>query len=394
MYQLIDTFEYRLNRLLGLGGLVFLGLVGLLCELGAHKLETGEAVLTLSADRVWILETDINLTRYIQSNPEIADNVRPIFRELERDGALRDSNFKDWETIFRGSEEQFKRELQVFDSGKIVDDFELWFPHPSELLEATYEAMKEEGLHVKVYATGKLANEDSGLQFRFPLDVGEVVLTAIQPDVQWVVTGELSQPVGLDFGGDASSAAGSRLSSIVGYVRTGFIHIVPRGLDHILFIVGLFLLSPRLRPLLIQVSAFTVAHTITLALSVLGVFSLPLSIVEPLIALSIALVAFENIITDRIHPWRPVLVFLFGLLHGLGFAGVLGEIGLPQGDFLWALILFNVGVELGQLSVLMSLFALCFFFMKKSWYRKRLTMPASFLIGLVGLYWTIDRVLG
>mgnify|MGYP002630174809 CR=1 FL=1 len=394
MYQLLDTFRCRFNRILGLGGLVFLGLAVLVGETMAHKLETGEAVLTLTADRVWILETDINLTRYIQSNPEIADTVRPIFRELEKDGVLKDSNFKDWETVFRGSEEQFKRELQVYDSGKIVGDFELWFPHPSELLEATYDAMKDEGLHVKVYATGKLANEDSDLQFRFPLDVGEVILTTIQPNVEWVVTGELSRPVGLNMGSETSSTAGNRLSSILGYLRIGFIHIVPRGLDHILFVVGLFLLAPRIRPLLIQVSAFTVAHTITLALSVLGVFSLPLSIVEPLIALSIALVAFENIITDRIHPWRPVLVFLFGLLHGLGFAGVLGGIGLPQGDFLWALILFNVGVEIGQLVVLMGVFALCFFFMKKSWYRKRLTMPASFLIGLVGLYWTVERLIG
>lgn len=394
MYHLLDTFRYRFTCLLGSAVIVFLGLNGLVCESAAHKLETGEAVLTLSADRVWILETDINLTRYIQSNPEIADTVRPIFRELERDGGLKDSNFQDWEAVFRGSEEQFKEELQVYDSGEIVKDFELWFPHPSELLEATYEAMKEEGLHVKVYATGKLANEDSSLRFRFPLDVGEVVLTTIQPDVQWVVTGELSRSVGLNMEGDTSSTGGSRLSSIFGYLKIGFVHIVPRGLDHMLFVVGLFLLAPRIRPLLIQVSAFTVAHTITLALSVLGVFSLPLSIVEPLIALSIALVAFENIITDRIHPWRPILVFLFGLLHGLGFAGVLGDIGLPQGDFIWALILFNVGVEFGQLFVLMCVFALCFFFMKKSWYRKCLTMPASFLIGLVGLYWTIERLLG
>jgi hydrogenase/urease accessory protein HupE len=232
------------------------------------------------------------------------------------------------------------------------------------------------------------------LQFRFPLDVGEVVLTSVQPDVQWVVTGEVSKPVGLNRISDSAVDGGSVNRSIFGYLRVGFIHIVPRGLDHILFVVGLFLLAPKLRPLLVQVSAFTVAHTLTLALSITGVLSLSLNIVEPLIALSIAIVAFENIITDKIKPWRPVLVFMFGLLHGLGFAGVLGDIGLPQGDFIWALILFNVGVELGQLFVLLCAFIVCFFFMKKSWYRTGITKPASFLIGLVGLYWTLERLVG
>lgn len=363
-------------------------------DLNAHKLETGEAMLSLSTDRVWILETDINLTRYIQSNPGLSDSVRPVFRKLEKEGAFTDANFKDWETVFKGSEALFKRELKVFDSGEEVYDFELWFPHPSELQQDTYEVMSDEGLHVKVYATGKLADEDSVLQFRFPLDVGEVVLTSVQPDVQWVVTGEVSKPVGLNRISDSAVDGGSVNRSIFGYLRVGFIHIVPRGLDHILFVVGLFLLAPKLRPLLIQVSAFTVAHTLTLALSITGVFSLSLNIVEPLIALSIAIVAFENIITDKIKPWRPVLVFMFGLLHGLGFAGVLGDIGLPQGDFIWALILFNVGVELGQLFVLLCAFIVCFFFMKKSWYRTGITKPASFLIGLVGLYWTLERLVG
>ena len=114
--------------------------------------------------------------------------------------------------------------------------------------------------------------------------------------------------------------------------------------------------------------------------------------VEPLIALSIAFVAIENIITDKIHRWRPVLIFLFGLLHGLGFAGVLGEIGLPQSEFLFALVFFNIGVEFGQLIVLILAFILIGSFRKRDWYRSRLTVPASGVIGLVGLYWTIQRI--
>jgi hypothetical protein len=132
----------------------------------------------------------------------------------------------------------------------------------------------------------------------------------------------------------------------------GFTHILPKGLDHILFVLGLFLLSTRKGPLLAQVTAFTIAHTLTLGLSVFGVVSLSWSVVEPLIAASIAYVAVENILTPNLKPWRTTVVFGFGLPHGLGFAGVLQEVGLPRSQRLPLLASFNVGVELGQLTVI------------------------------------------
>lgn len=139
--------------------------------------------------------------------------------------------------------------------------------------------------------------------------------------------------------------------TFVRYIPVGFDHIVPKGLDHILFVLGLFFLSTRMRPLIWQISAFTLAHTITLALAALGYVSVPGSIVEPLIALSIVYVAVENLYTDGLSPWRPFIIFGFGLLHGLGFASVLAEFGLPQGSFIPALIGFNIGVEIGQIAV-------------------------------------------
>ncbi|MDA0347473.1 MAG: HupE/UreJ family protein [Verrucomicrobia bacterium] len=358
----------------------------------AHKLESGQAVLTITPDFVWILEAEINLTRYIQSNPDLADTVRPTFRKLEKDGVFNDQNFGEWETVFSVAEAQFRKELQIIESDKPIDDFEMWFQHPSELSEASFSTMGEGGLHVKVYATGRLDEEASTLQFRFPLDIGEVVLTALKPEVQWVVTGELSHPVSIKGLSQAESVSHGIVRSLWNYLRVGFVHIIPLGLDHILFVVGLFLLAPKVRPLLIQVSAFTIAHTLTLALSMYGVISLSSNVVEPLIALSIASVAFENIITDKIQPWRPVLVFFFGLLHGLGFAGALGEIGLPQSEFLFALIFFNLGVEFGQLMVVVCAFIIIGSFRNRCWYRSRLTVPASCLIGLTGLYWTIQRI--
>src|SRR5262245_40497039 len=154
-----------------------------------------------------------------------------------------------------------------------------------------------------------------------------------------------------------ATAAPDRAAVVARYLMLGFEHILPKGVDHILFVLGLFLLSTKLRPLLLQVTAFTVAHTVTLALSMTNVLRLPSRPVETLIALSIAYVAIENTLTSELKPWRPALVFLFGLLHGLGFAGVLRELGLPEGRFLSTLLAFNCGVELGQLVVLGLAFA-------------------------------------
>lgn len=184
----------------------------------------------------------------------------------------------------------------------------------------------------------------------------------------------------------------SRFSSFLEYMSVGFDHIIPKGLDHILFVVGLFLLSTRLSPLLWQITSFTIAHTVTLGLGMAGLVSIPGNIVEPLIAASIVYVAVENIFMDRLSPWRPVVVFFFGLLHGLGFAGVLKEFGLGTSNFVAGLIGFNVGVEIGQLTVIAVCFALVgYWFGKKPWYHQRVTIPGSIAIALIGAWWFYQR---
>lgn len=205
----------------------------------------------------------------------------------------------------------------------------------------------------------------------------------------WLQAGERSDPFPLQ----GLVPERDTVETLVDYIELGYIHIVPRGLDHILFVLGLFLLSTRMRPLLVQVTCFTVAHSITLALSLYGVVELPPSIVEPLIALSIAYVAIENLFMRGLSPWRPVVVFAFGLLHGLGFAGVLIELGLPQDQFVTALIGFNVGVEFGQLSViLVAWLLLALWQMSEQAYRRAVIIPGSLCIAAVGLYWTFERV--
>ena len=189
---------------------------------------------------------------------------------------------------------------------------------------------------------------------------------------------------------------GRRTPQVVAqYLLLGFQHILPKGLDHILFILGIFLLTTRLRPILAQVTAFTIAHSITLGLTMYGVVSLPSGIVEPLIAVSIAYVAVENVVTTELKPWRPAVVFAFGLLHGMGFASVLRELQLPRGDFVPALVSFNVGIELAQLAVVAGAYLLvAAWFRQRAWYRPRFVVPASMLIAATGVFWTLQRVVG
>ncbi|MEP7229980.1 MAG: HupE/UreJ family protein [Ginsengibacter sp.] len=177
------------------------------------------------------------------------------------------------------------------------------------------------------------------------------------------------------------------------YLKLGISHIVPYGLDHILFVVSLCLLNSKFKTILWQATAFTVAHTITLALSMKGIIKMPADIVEPLIALSIAFVAVENILLSELKAWRIAIIFMFGLVHGMGFASALNEIGLPRNKFFTSIFSFNVGVELGQISVITLVFFLLILpFGKKAWYKQVIVYPLSAIIALIALFWTFQRI--
>lgn len=185
----------------------------------------------------------------------------------------------------------------------------------------------------------------------------------------------------------------SKSEAAILYLQLGFTHILPLGFDHILFVLSLYLLSPKLKPVLWQATAFTVAHSITLGLAMFKVFTPSPAIVEPIIALSIMYVALENIFSPTLKKSRIGIVFLFGLVHGMGFANALGSLGLPQHSYLTSLVMFNVGVELGQLAVIVSAFLLFGkWFGNKPYYRKAIVIPLSILITLVAGYWTIERL--
>jgi len=263
-----------------------------------------------------------------------------------------------------------------------------------EALPSATSADPAAAWHFGFRLTGPIPERARSFTWSHPYAIGQYSLRLqhegdAEARTIWVEGGADSPPFRLG----APGLPQTRLGRIWLYLALGFTHILPHGADHILFVLGLFFLSLRLKPLLWQVTSFTLAHSLTLALALFGALSLSPRIVEPLIALSIVYVAVENLLTDRIRPWRVAVVFSFGLLHGLGFAGALRDLNIPRSDFLAALVTFNVGVELGQMAVLLMAFVLLgLTFGRKPWYRKCISIPASVLIGLTGLFWTIQRI--
>jgi hypothetical protein len=241
--------------------------------------------------------------------------------------------------------------------------------------------------------SGEMPYGAHSLAIRLPYVLGDTVHVFELPEgvcyAEPVAAGAYTSKIDLKL---KPPTAKARLAAFGRYITIGFEHILPKGLDHILFVVGLFLLSTRLSSLLWQVSAFTIAHSITLGLSLYGVVQLPSSIVEPLIAASIAFIAIENLFTSKLHAWRPFVVFGFGLVHGLGFAGALAKLGLPRSDYLLGLVGFNVGVECGQLAVIALAFLAVGWFQNRPWYRRAIVIPASACIALVALFWTVQRI--
>lgn len=171
----------------------------------------------------------------------------------------------------------------------------------------------------------------------------------------------------------------------------GFLHVIPLGLDHILFILGLFLLQRSFRPLLWQSLTFTLAHTITLGLTAAGFIHPPAHWIEPIIALSILALAVENLFVKEATHWRFLLVFVFGLVHGMGFANALGSIVANGESFLPRLIAANLGVECAQVTILTTAWLMTLGWNEKPAYT-RMRIAANVLLGLTALAWFIQRV--
>ena len=185
----------------------------------------------------------------------------------------------------------------------------------------------------------------------------------------------------------------SLVKKIEVFTKAGFEHIIPKGIDHIVFVLGLFFSFTSVKSLFYQITSFTVAHSMTLIIATFGIINLPSSIVEPLIAMSIVWIGFENCLNKKPGRIRYLVVFIFGLLHGLGFASVLSIYGVPKDSFTSLLLAFNVGVELGQITVLILAYIITYIAFNKNWNRKIVRIPASIAISFVGLFWFIERII-
>jgi hydrogenase/urease accessory protein HupE len=193
-----------------------------------------------------------------------------------------------------------------------------------------------------------------------------------------------------------SGAAPSVLQVVGRFIQAGIEHIF-LGYDHIAFLLAVILWGQRLWPLVKVVTAFTIAHSITLSLAALQIFAIPSAIVEPAIAASIIFVAAENFFSRNIDQRWPV-TFAFGLVHGFGFASALQEIGLPPKALVPALAAFNIGVEIGQIVIVALVFPLLLLSDRigrssaaHKGRRPALVYSCSALILALGLYWLIER---
>lgn len=181
------------------------------------------------------------------------------------------------------------------------------------------------------------------------------------------------------------------------YIAIGYRHIWPGGWDHILFVLALCFAAFAMRDLLWQVSMFTLAHTLTLGMVAAGVFAPDPGWVEPLIAITIAILAIEIMFFPALTRWRMALIFVFGLIHGMGFAGFFGTLGLPESQFWSALIGFNIGVEAGQIAVILGALLLLWplrMRLSSDRFHRFVALPACSVIGCIALVWTLQRVFG
>ena len=361
-----------------------------LCALpvSAHEIRPAVVDVHLQSDGNYIVALQVNMEAVLAGvSPKHSDtNESPNAESYNR---LRALPARKLEERIRAFWPQYRDGLRLdFDVVRSVPDLAaLDIPEPGDLARARLTTVR---------LTGSIPPGAKTLRWTYAPQYGGSVLRLHRAGdseviATWVREGEVSATYPLT--GDI--AATTRTAVFGQYLVLGFTHILPKGLDHMLFVLGLFLLSTQLAPLLWQVTAFTLAHSITLALSMYGVIALSPAIVEPLIAASIVAVAVENLLTARLHAWRVFVVFAFGLLHGLGFAGVLTEIGLPREQFVTGLIAFNVGVEGGQLAVISIAFlAVGYWFRNKPWYRTRVVLPLSALIAITGMYWMVERLIG
>jgi hydrogenase/urease accessory protein HupE len=341
----------------------------------AHEIGTTRVAAIFNADRTYDVEIVTDATALAEKLEASVGATLPTGTPADR-----------LQTLIVSFDDKFRQRVKIaFDQSDVRPEISYSVVPPIDATSAAAATIR---------LTGQIPPEAQHFTWTYAWTFASYALTirsstSQNPATQWLEGGESSTRVALA----ALAPPVTRLSTAWRYLRLGFTHIVPLGFDHVLFVLGIYLLSRRARSVMMQVSAFTVAHSITLGLSMYGIVAVPPRIVEPMIALSIAYVAIENIFLSELKSWRIALVFAFGLLHGMGFAGALRELGLPRSEFVTALITFNVGVEAAQLAVIGTAFLLVgWHCARRDWYRNRIVVPASAMIACTAVYWVFERL--
>ena len=373
----------KLNLFLFFPALLNASFIFISSYLFAHELIPNVVDIEVGKERIDIKFTT-NLEAYISGvDFSIVDNAS------EHDNSayyekLRGLKKTELSAIFMTSWEDFKSSFFIYtDDGKLLNEFILSSVETEDI--DNLEMPRLSTVHFFV-----ISKKMRPFTFQALKKHGDIILRQGGLEngaAQYLLSGEKSVLIPNNL-----EAQTSWTNTFADYIPVGFTHIIPKGLDHILFVLGVLFLTSKIYPLVFQISIFTLAHTITLGLSSAGFINLSAEIIEPLIALSITYIAAENIFKARLTKYRSFTIFAFGLLHGLGFASVLANFGLPQDYFLWALIGFNIGVELGQLVLLFAGYLiLAYTFKTNVLYRTFVTIPGSLFIGLFGLWWFFER---
>ncbi len=360
----------------------------------AHSDDINKATLSIENHEQYRLTVTVDFVHLLKRHLEISGNDEKAINVINQMSFVEQKKLVEavQARVSQQSSLYFDRHVQIMPTFK-----GLQLQHLKRILSQQANLSEYK---TQLIATGKIPRDVSEVAISFSPLIGQVIVNIIRPEQEIIGTGNISSSYQIDLS-RANSAKNTlktpaAIKYTVDYIYQGFIHIIPKGLDHILFVLALLLFAKRRSTLIWQVSAFTLAHTITLALGIYGLITISSAVVEPLIALSIIYVGVENIYRSNkmtTNHARLAIIFAFGLLHGLGFASVLTEVGLPDSQYLVSLIAFNIGVELGQLTVIALAFICLLPFSVKVWYQKKLVLALNVAIAVIATYWLIERLI-
>ena len=353
-------------------------------SLFGHKIDAMEFEFQASPD-AWVLKGSIDVS-YLLPEFRNDDDVPP----LRRYPLMNETSPDQWKIYLSEMEATLNRLLTFKFNGQTLPHIYHYpgFSIDNPILPEDLDDIAF--IHIEINVMPVEGEGELRLHWNDDLEAELIVVVDPNKDILPLsaLTGESVPLLTQDATGHTENPDVSPLWS---WLLSGFQHVIPKGLDHILFIIGIFLAAPRLSPILGQSLLFTLAHSITLTCAVMGWLNFPTTYVEILIAASIAWIGIENLWLKKVGKSRIILIFAFGLIHGLGFASVLGDIlvNVPTDKQVLPLVGFNIGVEIAQVTILVVAWLLIRPFKAKV---KRIQFIGSILIAAAGGFWMIERI--